>query len=90
MPHAILHHTVNDYEAWRPYYDDDEPRRSAAGIRTIEVFRDSENPNNIFMYWEIEDPAKLEHLLHDPELKELMEKAGVTSEPKLHILNSTN
>jgi len=90
MAHAILSHTVKDYDAWRPIYDSDEPRRTEAGIRTIEVFRDSENPNNVFLYWEVDDPEKVKHMMHDPEIKELMEKAGVTSEPTLNILNSTN
>ena len=90
MAHAILHHTVEDYDKWRPLYDEDEARRTEAGIRTIDVYRDADNPNNIFMYWEVDDPSKLTEMLADPELKEKMKAAGVTSEPVMNILNSTS
>ena len=90
MAHAILHHTVEDYEKWRPLYDEDESRRTEAGIRTLDVYRDSENPNNIFIYWEVDDPNKLKEMFNDPELKEKMQEAGVSSEPVWNILNSTS
>jgi hypothetical protein len=42
MPRVFIAHPVADYDTWRPVYDADKPRRAAAGITDVAVFRDAD------------------------------------------------
>jgi hypothetical protein len=88
MAFAIARHKVRNYDDWRPHYDNDEERRSGAGIRTVNVMRSAEDPNDIWMYWEVDSPDTLNQMLSDPDLKAKMEEAGVISEPEVTIFNN--
>jgi quinol monooxygenase YgiN len=85
MKYAFVSHKVKDYNAWRPYYDEDEPRRAEAGIKDLMVFRDQDDPNSITMYWQVDDPEKVQEMSQSPELQDLMKQAGVLSEPKMRF-----
>lgn len=85
MIYAFLRHKVKDYATWRPYYDDDEDRRNKYGIKTLRVFREIGDPNSVCIYWEVQDPAKVEEMGKLPELQQVIKKAGVLGEPEIHF-----
>ena len=87
MATVILNHRVKDYSVWRPHFDADTQRRNKAGFNGLKVFRAADDPNNIYIIGEIEDPALLDGFMKDPELAEKMQEAGVISEPRVHVLN---
>ena len=37
MATIFLRHSVADYDAWRPLFDDDRPRRDTAGLTEVEA-----------------------------------------------------
>jgi len=80
-------HQVKDYEVWRPFFDADSDRRAAAGIKGEHVFRQADEPNNVHIFFEVDDPSSLSQLNNDPELAAKMEEAGVISEPVFMLLN---
>jgi hypothetical protein len=86
MATIIINHRVKDFHQWKSYYDADVKRRDAAGLQEISVGRMKEDPNNIYMIWESSNPEAAKRMAEDPELKALMEKAGVISEPEMIIL----
>lgn len=90
MAYVIANHKVKDYSSWRPLYDQDEERRTSAGIKTIKVFTAENDPNDVTMYWEVDNWDNVKQMMNDPELKEKMEAAGVISEPTVSYLNDTN
>ena len=90
MAFVIANHKVQDYNSWRPKYDGDEERRTAAGIKTVKVFTSEDDPNDVTMYWEVENTEKVREMMKDPELKTRMEEAGVVSEPNVWYLNDAN
>jgi len=83
--YAFLSHKVRDYATWRPYYDTDEPRRAAHGIKTLRVFTEQGDPNNVFIYWEVQDPMEVKKMAQDPQLQEVIKKAGVIGIPEIHF-----
>ena len=87
MSTIILSHDVKDFTSWKPHYDGDSARREKAGFKEIAVGTQSNNPNKVFIIWEA-DPDAVEQMLQDPELKEKMETAGVTSPPDITIINT--
>jgi len=84
----IVQHPVADYDLWRPYFDNDDAARKGYGITTIGVGRAIDNPNDLILYFKIEDTAKVNTFMSQPELKAIMDSAGVTGAPTSEYLNS--
>lgn len=89
MLYAMLSHKVKDYGVWRPLYDADEGRRNKYGITTINVFRDLDDPNKVYAYWQVTDRHQVEEMGKLPELQEVIKKAGVVGEPEIHFFQDT-
>ena len=79
---VIVQHTVRDFDAWKPAFDAHEPTRVKFGCKGHTIYRDPDSPNDltILMSWESRERA--EEFMRDPSLREVMEKGGVTSEPR--------
>lgn len=84
---AILQHPVADYDRWRPVFDADDAARQSFGLTTIGVGRGIENPNQVIMYFRMEDTARANVCMMRPELKPLMDSAGVTAAPTVEYVN---
>lgn len=85
MPTIFLQHRVADYESWRPAYDEDVERRSAAGLSEIGVFRKTGDENLVLLVWGAENVESFQAMLNSEDLKHKMQKAGVVSEPEIWI-----
>ena len=86
MATVLLSHKVNDYEAWRPYFDEDTPRRREAGFRNEKVYRKADEPNKVYIQAEMDDVMALDKFMKDPGLEAKMKEAGVVSAPEVLIL----
>jgi hypothetical protein len=87
MATVILSHRVKDYAKWRPVFDADNGRREIAGMRNVRVYRAQDDPNNIYIQADVDDPSILSKMLDDPELRQKMEEGGVVSQPTALFLN---
>ncbi|TDI10929.1 MAG: hypothetical protein E2P08_01270 [Acidobacteria bacterium] len=85
MPTIFLQHRVADYESWRPAYDEDVERRSAAGLSEIGVFRKTGDENLVLLVWGAENVESFQAMLNSEDLKHKMQEAGVVSEPEIWI-----
>jgi hypothetical protein len=85
MSTIFLQHRVADYDAWRPVYDADRPRRDAAGLREIGVYRDADDPNMVLIVWDADGPEGFRAMFTSEELKAKMQEAGVVSAPEYWI-----
>jgi len=74
-------HTVKDYATWRPLYDNDSAMRLSHGIHKIAIGRDADNPNKVLIAMQTDDVQKAKEFSASPELKAVMDKAGVVSRP---------
>ncbi len=87
MSQIFLTHKVKDFNAWKPFYDADKPRRQAAGLTELNVYREADDPNTVHILWESNNLDKFNAMVNDPGLAEAMEKAGVISKPSFVVLN---
>ncbi len=85
MPTIFLQHRVADYDSWRPVYDEDGERRSAAGLSEIGVYRKTGDENLVLLVWGAENVEGFQAMFTSDELKDKMQKAGVISEPEVWI-----
>lgn len=86
---AEIEHTVKDYDKWRPFFNADSSVRKSNGLEDIVVGRGIDKANNLVIAMKVNDLAKARAFSADPKLKEVMNKAGVTSKPAIgffHVL----
>jgi quinol monooxygenase YgiN len=89
MPYLLVTHEVKNYDRWRPTFDDHDSVRRQFGCRSAQVFRNAENPNTITMLMEWDSFDNADRFLNESNLRELMEEAGVISQPSVSFLNET-
>ena len=87
MVNVILSHEVTDYAAWRKLFDDGEPLRSEAGVKTNGVYTSVENPNHVTVFAEFPSVEAVQGFMANPQLQSTMEQAGVIGKPDVKILN---
>jgi quinol monooxygenase YgiN len=87
MVYAIVRHTIEDYDRWRPIFDADAENRKQAGSQGGYVFRNRANPNELFVLIDYADAEKFEAFASSPELREAMGRAGVVGAPDIAVLD---
>lgn len=80
-----VRHTVADYAAWRPVYDSLDSLRAEHGCTGQQVLRDPGDANDLFITHDFPSVQQATAFAHDPQLKAGMDKAGVTSAPRIEI-----
>ena len=83
LPAFLISHTVADFDQWLAGYDAADDLRSANGIVGHAANRSLENPSLVIVYHQAESFGTLHAFLENPDLKEAMNNAGVTSEPEV-------
>ena len=86
---VMVHHKVRDYDMWKPVFDADEENRRRHKATGHEVYRDLNDPNNVFVLTDFPSKADAEAFAADPSLKEAMERGGVTGEPHVFWIEKT-
>lgn len=87
MVTTILSHEVKDYADWKKGFDADETNRKSMGVNITGVFQDAEKPNFVTVISEVPSVEAIKGFLSNPDLKAIMEKAGVIGDPQVKILN---
>jgi quinol monooxygenase YgiN len=75
-------HIVKDFDVFKKTFDEHESMRTANGITLRAMGRDAKNPNNVLIFLKIDDLQKAKNFATSKDLKEAMQKAGVTSKPE--------
>jgi len=87
MPYVLVRHKVQDYAKWRPMYDEHGATRKAAGCKGTQVFRSAEDPNEILVLLEWDNLENARRFTQSEDLRTIMQRAGVTSQPDVYFLN---
>ena len=81
LPAFLLSHRVADFDKWLEGYDGADDLRTSRGIIGHAANQSIDDPSVAIVYHQAESFEDLRAFLADPELKTIMENAGVTSEP---------
>ncbi len=87
MTTIIVNHRVKDYATWKPGFDGDEANRKATGATLVAVGEKAGDPGNVFMIFNVEDMAKLQEFMANPELQQKMQELGVIGAPDVTVLS---
>ncbi len=84
----ILQHTVRDFDAWKPVFDEHEAVRAKYGCLGHTIYRSKDDPNDVTIVTSWESRERAEEFTRDPSLREAMERGGVIGEPRITWVDS--
>jgi hypothetical protein len=87
MIHALVRHKVKDYDEWKKGFDADANNRKSAESKGGHVFRSMDDPNEIFILFEIDTLQKAQGFFYSDKLKQTMKETGVVGKPDIHFLD---
>jgi heme-degrading monooxygenase HmoA len=86
VANLLVHHKVEDYNKWKPFFDEHSSFRTQNGSKGESVFRSKNNPNEIFILFEWDNIENAQKFVQSDSLKEVMKDAGVIGMPEVHFL----
>ncbi len=87
MPHILVRQNVENYARWKEAFDGDASTRREGGSRGGHVFQNADDPNEVFILLEWDTMEKLQQFAQSDELKERMQRSGVTGPPDMYFVN---
>jgi quinol monooxygenase YgiN len=82
----VVFHHVRDYDRWKTVFDEHEGVRRGHGQLEHRVFRSVDDPNRVVVHNDFPGEEAARAFMADPSLAEAMERAGVTDEPWLGLI----
>jgi hypothetical protein len=86
MAMSIVQVTVGDFAKWRAVFQKHEPMRAAAGVTNPRIYRGADKSNDVLVCFDVANVAKAREVVASPELKAVMQEAGVIGPPKVHFI----
>jgi hypothetical protein len=87
MIDILMRAKVADYAKWRAVFDDNQSwRRSIGATGAEQVYCAVEDPNAVTILLEWDNAENARKFLQDPQLRTVMQKAGVISVPESALL----
>jgi hypothetical protein len=83
---TTISHSVKDFSAWKEAYQSHGQVRKQYGIQDCLVLKSLSDENLVTVIGVTNSATSFMEFTSNPELKTTMEKAGVTSKPKMTIL----
>jgi len=83
-------HRVRDYDSWKTAFDNFSETRRKGGEKSYRICHFENEPNNLDLTFEWDSEEKARSFFKSTELKETMEKAGVTEAPEIFFLTEVD
>ena len=77
MLEMLVRNRVEDYDRWKKVFDEQDAAAREAGLVLTDLWRDADDPNNVFFVLSIGDLEKARAYVADPESAEVGKRAGV-------------
>jgi hypothetical protein len=85
---VTVEHAVQDYDAWRPVFDEHGSSRREHGCTSERVHRAVDHPRAICIVMTSPSAENEQAFMTDPSLAEAMDRAGVTAPPAMHVADA--
>jgi heme-degrading monooxygenase HmoA len=90
MVHVIVRINFENYETWKAVFDEAGSLRKAYGSRGVRVLRNMDKPNEVLIFGEYEDLARVRQLFQSPDFREATRRAGVSGPPEVIFLEQVD
>jgi hypothetical protein len=85
MIHMLVRHKVADFAKWKPVCDAHGSARQNAGLKEEHLLRNVD-PNEVILLFSEEDLEKAKAFAASGDLRQAMQKAGVSDKPDVYFL----
>ncbi|MEJ2734814.1 MAG: antibiotic biosynthesis monooxygenase [Anaerolineae bacterium] len=86
MAYMFVRHSVQDYEAWKSAFDSVGDLRRRNGEKSYQILRQENGSSEVVALFEWDSLDNARKYAASPELKEAMQRAGVTGKPEILFL----
>lgn len=86
MSHLIVHHKVENFDKWKPFFDDHELFRKQNGSLGNKVFQCKNDPNEVFVLLEWDNLTNANRFIQSEQTKSIMKEAGVVGIPSVYFV----
>lgn len=86
MPYLLIRHTVENYSAWRPAFDDHASIREAAGCLGGQLFHVADDRTEVVVLFEWDSLENARAFAESADLAERMRWVGVVGDPEFTFL----
>lgn len=87
MSSIIIRHRVADFDTWKAAYDQHGSVRRDHGLVDSSLLRDEDDANMVTIVLTTDDLGRAREFLGSDDLREVMDGAGVESQPDVWIAN---
>ena len=84
--HMLVRHKVSDFAKWKLVYHAHLSARQKAGLKEKHLFRNADDQNEVLLLFSVEDVDKAKAFTTSDDLRQVMEKAGVSDKPDVYFL----
>ncbi|MBV0924623.1 hypothetical protein KTS45_10480 [Halomicroarcula limicola] len=86
MAYILVRHDVENFDEWKPHFDDHDDFRVESGQQSYQLYRTESDPNALVMLFEFDTMANARSFAQSDDLREKMTEAGVQGEPEIAYL----
>jgi hypothetical protein len=86
MPIVRIEHAVPDFSRWKQAFDNDPADRQGSGVRRYQVFRQRDEPNNVFVDLEFDTASDADAFLQKMQLLWAGPGKAVMLGPRAHVV----
>ncbi len=86
MVHMLVRSKVADFAKWKPVYDEHASAREKAGLKEVHLLRNIDDPNEVILLFSAEDLDKAKAFAASDDLRQAMQRAGVSDKPDVYFL----
>jgi heme-degrading monooxygenase HmoA len=86
MPYWLVRASVEDYEKWKPGFDEHSSARGESGSKGGRLFRNAEDPNEVVILLEWDNLENVRQFAQSDNLREAMQRHGVVDRPDVYFL----
>ncbi|MFC2077067.1 cyclase [candidate division KSB1 bacterium] len=90
MSYVLVRHKVEDYNKWKPLFDENVTERKEHGSKGGYVFRNADDSHELLVLLEWNGREGAKKFIESDKLRETMQEAGVTAQPEIFYLDETD
>lgn len=87
MTYLMGINTVEDFEAWRTAFAENDTFRTEHGQRGYQVYQSVDDPNEVTVLFEWEEDEDPRAFFGSEEMRERMADAGLQGQPDISVLS---
>ena len=77
MQRLLVRNRVKDFDVWKAIFDENADAGRAAGLELENLWRCSDEPENVFFIFTVADREKADAFMADPSSAETGQRSGV-------------